>query len=132
MLTLLVGSAAEPLLIHLSTDQVYGGEEAMSTEEGHLPAPINAYGRSKVAAEEALRLSWPNHVILRSSIITGPHAPLQPVDRPLMTDFIVKSLRGAEPVTFFGDEYRCPICAYDIVAHIQALAAAAPGYSASR
>lgn len=42
---------AEPLLVHLSTDQVYSGEDTMSTVEGNPPAPINAYGRSKVAAE---------------------------------------------------------------------------------
>jgi len=35
--------------------------------------------------EAAVRATWPNHVILRSSIITGPPPPLQPVGRPLMT-----------------------------------------------
>ena len=49
-----------------------------------------------------------------------------------MTDFIVKSLNGTEPVTFFEDEYRCPICVYDIVAHVRALAAAAGHHSAPR
>lgn len=117
------GGGAAPLLVHLSTDQVYSGARAMSTVTGDPPAPVNAYGRSKAAAEEAVRRSWPNHVILRSSIITGPRAPLRPVDRPLMTDFIVRSLRGGAPVTFFGDEYRCPICVYDVVAHVRALSA---------
>jgi hypothetical protein len=55
---------ADPLLVHLSTDQVYGGADAMSTVDsltlgdmevcpvdGNPVAPINAYGRSKVAAE---------------------------------------------------------------------------------
>jgi len=53
--------------------------------------------------------AWPNHVILRSSIMTGPAPPLQAVGRPLFTDFIVNSLRSDHPVTFFHDEWWGPL-----------------------
>ena len=113
---------SRPLLVHLSTDQVYGGDGAMSVEATHPPRPVNAYARSKTRAEEVIRERWPEHVILRSSIITGADAPVRPVNRPLFLDFILGALRGDEPVTFFRDEWRCPVAAVDIAAHVVALA----------
>ena len=99
---------SRPLLVHLSTDQVYGGDDAMSVEATHPPRPVNAYARSKTKAEAIVRERWPEHVILRSSIITGADAPIRPVNRPLFLDFILGALRGDQPVTFFRDEWRCP------------------------
>jgi nucleoside-diphosphate-sugar epimerase len=80
---------AMPLLIHLSTDQVYSGSHAMSTEAA-VPAPVNVYGASKLQAEHTIQARWPRHVILRSSIIYGPQAPA-PVARPLFVQFVVRS-----------------------------------------
>ena len=77
------------LLIHLSTDQVYSGADALSTEAAAV-APVNTYGATKVAAEAAIAAAWPAHVALRSSIIYGPQAPV-PVDRPLFVQFIVRA-----------------------------------------
>lgn len=55
------------LLVHISTDYVFmGGCCAMLTEESH-PQPINAYGRSKLAGEEAVRASGCHYVILRTA-----------------------------------------------------------------
>lgn len=53
------------------THQVYPGTKANSTEEDPV-APVNAYGQSKVAAEDYVRGQWHNHYTLRSSIIFGP------------------------------------------------------------
>ena len=46
---------SRPLLVHLSTDQVYGGDDAMSVEATHPPRPVNAYARSKTKAEAIVR-----------------------------------------------------------------------------
>ena len=117
------GEAIAPLLVHLSTDQVYDGESPNSVEDVNAPSPVNTYGRSKLNAELHIAENYVagRHVSLRSSIITGSQPPLRPVSRPLFHDFIVNSLKGDEAVTFFEDEYRCPIAAVDIVAHIVAL-----------
>ena len=54
-------------LVHVSTDYVFDGTgEAPWTPEDR-PAPLNAYGRSKLAGEEAIRASAAAHVILRTS-----------------------------------------------------------------
>ena len=82
-------TGAAPLLIHLSTDQVYSGAAALSTEATRA-APVNVYGESKLEAEAAIVAAWPPHVVLRSSIIYGPQAP-KPVERPLFVQFIVRA-----------------------------------------
>jgi dTDP-4-dehydrorhamnose reductase len=104
----------EPLLIHLSTDQVYSGERAW-WEESDAPAPVNAYGRTKAAAEAALAAGWPRHVALRSSLIYGPEPPGAPVGRPLFVQFVDEALASGAPATFFADEWRCPVLVHDIV-----------------
>ncbi len=58
---------SDALLIHISTDYVFmGGCCAMLTEESH-PQPLNAYGRTKLAGEEAVRASGCHHMIFRTA-----------------------------------------------------------------
>jgi dTDP-4-dehydrorhamnose reductase len=56
--------------IFLSTDNVFGGEKGLYTEED--PAvPVNYYGRTKVAAEEATAALSTPWVVARVSIVMG-------------------------------------------------------------
>lgn len=105
--------SVEALLIHLSTDQVYDGSKANWTEDCETK-PINAYGRSKLEAEQVIQARWSSHVILRSSIIFGPQSPV-PVPRPLFVQFLENALRLQQPTKLFHDEYRNPIYVGDIV-----------------
>jgi nucleoside-diphosphate-sugar epimerase len=57
---------------------------------------------------------WPEHVILRSSIIYGPGG-LAPVPRPLFIQFIARQLAARAPTSFFSDEWRNSIYVQDIV-----------------
>ena len=65
---------------------------------------------------------WPNHVILRSSLIFGPQSPV-PVSRLLFLQFIERTLGEPKkvPVKFFSDEFRSPIFVYDIVRLVHVL-----------
>ena len=61
-------------LVHFSTDYVFDGAPATSADgtrpdydETHPPAPQGAYGRSKLAGEEAIRSSGCAHFIFRTA-----------------------------------------------------------------
>ncbi len=54
-------------LIHISTDYVFSGEGDTPYTEECAPAPINAYGRTKLAGERAVVESGCKSIILRTS-----------------------------------------------------------------
>ncbi|GAB1374076.1 dTDP-4-dehydrorhamnose reductase [Bacteroidales bacterium] len=56
-----------PLLIHISTDYVFDGTGHRPYREDSPPAPASAYGRSKLAGEEAVLKSGCNGIIIRTS-----------------------------------------------------------------
>jgi len=58
---------AGALLIHYSTDYVFDGNKSTPYVEEDEPHPLNAYGRSKLAGERAIRSVDGPHLILRSS-----------------------------------------------------------------
>lgn len=55
------------LLIHYSTTFVFDGTKREPYTEDDLPNPINAYGRSKLAAEQAIQAAGCDHLILRAN-----------------------------------------------------------------
>jgi len=55
------------LLVHFSTDYVFDGEKASPYVESDATNPLNAYGRSKLAGEQAIQRSGCRHLILRTS-----------------------------------------------------------------
>lgn len=58
---------AGALLIHYSTDYVFDGAKPTPYVETDAPNPLNVYGRSKLAGEEAIRQVDGPHLVLRTS-----------------------------------------------------------------
>lgn len=54
-------------ILQISTDYVFDGTKAAPYVESDPVAPVNAYGRSKLAGERAVAAANPRHAILRTS-----------------------------------------------------------------
>jgi dTDP-4-dehydrorhamnose reductase len=66
----LADAAGEALLVHVSSDYVFDGDAHEPYAEDAVTAPQGAYGRSKLAGEEAVR---GRAAIVRASWLFGPH-----------------------------------------------------------
>jgi dTDP-4-dehydrorhamnose reductase len=111
-----------PLLIHLSSDQVYEGDKSFYKEEDETK-PVNVYGKSKVASENYVKSNYSNYAILRSSIIYGPQ-PVVPVPKSLPLQWIDRVLStGDGEGEFLVNEFRCPIFVTDVVRVVELLIA---------
>ena len=54
-------------LIHYSTDYVFDGKKGEPYTESDQPNPLNVYGRTKLAGEEAIKASSSCYLIIRTS-----------------------------------------------------------------
>lgn len=61
--------ACGALLVHYSTDYVFDGTKESPYLEEDSPNPVNAYGRSKLAGEIAIRQAGARYLIFRTSWI---------------------------------------------------------------
>lgn len=59
------------ILVHISTDYVFGGEKRSPYTEDDAPNPLNVYGVSKLAGEHFVRHTCPKHFIIRTSGLYG-------------------------------------------------------------
>ena len=106
------------LVIALSTDHVYdGNNQANPYREDTDPAqPINTYGQTKLALEQLL-LEQQLSIILRSSIMVGPAAPLVSSSvHDTFLHFIAR--RDGTDTLFFTNEKRNAVFVQDVVASI--------------
>jgi len=58
-------------LVHYSTDYVFDGSSSLPYTETDQPNPINVYGKTKLAGEEAIRAVGAQHLIFRTAWVYG-------------------------------------------------------------
>lgn len=105
-------------LLTFSTDYVFDGSSSVPYTESSQVAPINAYGRSKLAGERAA-LSSGALIVRTSWLISGSH--------PNFVSRIIQAARE-HPVSVVDDQIGCPTSAADLAAgSLQALTRGATG-----
>lgn len=94
-------------LVHVSTDYVFDGRKGAPYVETDLPGPLNRYGASKLAGEQAVAASGCRHVILRTSWVYASHG----------NNFLLKMLelgRARDAVSVVSDQVGRPTWAANL------------------
>lgn len=66
--------AIDALLVHYSTDYVFNGQADAPYRVDHPREPINTYGRTKLAGEQAIETSGARYLLIRTSWLYAPWA----------------------------------------------------------
>lgn len=66
-------AAHDALVMHYSTDYVFGGSQSQPYAVEAPTGPLGAYGRSKLTGEHALRDSGADHLTLRTAWVYAAH-----------------------------------------------------------
>jgi dTDP-4-dehydrorhamnose reductase len=106
-------------LIHVSTDYVFPGNATAPYPEDAPTSPVNAYGRSKLAGEEAVARLLPDAgYVVRTAWLYGAHGP----------NFVATMLRLAgerEHLDVVDDQFGQPTWSFALAEQLVALADAA-------
>jgi dTDP-4-dehydrorhamnose reductase len=102
------------VLVHFSTNYVFGLEENRKTPyaETDAPAPISVYGLSKLTGEYFARFLWPKHFVIRTAALFGHGAKASN-----KTNFVELMLRLAEegkPIRVVNDQVCTPTLTADL------------------
>jgi dTDP-4-dehydrorhamnose reductase len=89
-------------LVFVSTDQVYPDIAGPHAEDA--VGPVNVYGRSKLAGEQAV-LQHPGALVLRTNFFGPSHRE----GRASLSDFVIRSLIARQSATFFSDILFSPL-----------------------
>jgi dTDP-4-dehydrorhamnose reductase len=97
-------------LTHVSTDFIFSGEKGPLTEE-EVPGPINFYGESKLAAEQAVQASKGTWAIVRTVLVYGI---VHDYGRTNIVLWVRDSLRAGKEIKVVDDQFRTPTLAEDL------------------
>ena len=102
-------------LTHVSTDYVFDGTATSPYREDAMPAPRSAYGRTKLAGEQAVQALLPDsHYLVRTAWLYGLHG----------NNFVKTMLsleKQRDTVSVVDDQRGQPTYARDLAAHLAML-----------
>lgn len=97
--------------VYLSTDYVFDGSKGEAYAEDDRTDPVNVYGLSKAAGELGVRISCPDHLVVRVSGLFG-HAGSSGKGGNFVETILAKAVAG-EPISVVGDQRLSPTAAAD-------------------
>ena len=116
----------DAVLVHYSTDYVFDGTKPTPYVEEDVTAPLNMYGKSKLAGEQAIQASDASYLIFRTSWVYGARG----------RNFLVTMLRLAmerDELRIVSDQFGAPTWCRSIaeatglaLAQVQSAAATCP------
>jgi dTDP-4-dehydrorhamnose reductase len=103
-------------IVHVSTDYVFPGDKGTPYVESDATGPLGAYGRTKLAGEEAVLAANPRAHVVRASWLFGASGP----------NFVATMLRLAgerNALTVVDDQTGCPTYTGHLAAALLEIAA---------
>jgi dTDP-4-dehydrorhamnose reductase len=101
-------------MIHLSTDYVFAGDGSEPLDEAAPASPINVYGRTKHAGEQAVLAACPSALVTRVSWLFGESGGDVPTA-------VLERARRGEALDFIEDKWSSPTWTTELVEWLERL-----------
>lgn len=108
------------VFVHFSSDYVFDGENDAGYAEDAELNPVNAYGRSKMMGEDAVKSIGENFYIIRLSRLFGKPASSTGAKRSFV-DIMMELGRTKETINLVDEEKDCVTYAPDLAAEVYAI-----------
>ncbi|MBU1336449.1 MAG: dTDP-4-dehydrorhamnose reductase [Alphaproteobacteria bacterium] len=109
-----LAASREFWLVHYSSDYVFDGSGSNPFQETSPTGPLNEYGRSKLAGDEAIAASGCKHLILRTSWVHAPRGKN-------FVRSILELAQARDHLRVVSDQYGAPTSA-ELIADVTARA----------
>ena len=108
-------AAVQAAILHVSTDYVFSGESQTPYNESAPTRPINVYGHSKLAGENAVRAANPQSIVARTAWVFSPWG-----NNFLKTIMLLG--RERDELRIVGDQFGSPTYATDLAQALLSIA----------
>lgn len=110
--------SAGATLIHFSSGMVFDGEDNVGYTEDDIPAPINAFGRSKLLGEMEAQENTDNFYIIRTSNLFGNSYNKK---KKHFVDSVIEQSASGQTINAIDDELSNPTYTLDLAQATRAL-----------